>query len=221
MDNTPPPLPPSFTENKPSFHHKAAKYAVAALGAAFLVNLTAQFPAGGGNPSVSRVVSLIGGMLFLSAIPAGVVALCGIRKHGCRYLLWRGLAGILVPVLLMGMAIPAFLKVRSAVSNRYIENVAAQINKSAPKMIDEVTRLDRATVGPGKLLTVHITITSLTADTLDRAGWDSDVRPALKKGILASLAKERPPNDSTIIYRYSGADGVKIDEISVSGQDLP
>lgn len=221
MHETAVPYPPPLEDDKPSFFHKAAKYAVTVLLVSVLMNLGNQLSAPATGEPASRIISLIGGVLFLSAIPAGIIALCGIGKYGCRYLLWRGLVGILVPVLLLGMAVPAFLKVRSLASNLALENVALQINKETPKMIDEITRLDKATAGPGKLLTVHVTITSLKADEIDRDVWNAEVAPTLKAGILASPLADKLRRGATITYKYSGSDGILIDEISVTAKDLP
>jgi hypothetical protein len=208
----------------PSIYHKAAKFAVTVLVVAFLINLSTQLvrpPGTAGMTPESRIISMLGGSLFLLAIPAGVIALCGIKKHGPRQLLWRGLVGILVPVLLLGMAIPAFFKVRNTASEMFLRKVAADLNKESPKMIDEITRLEKATAGPGNLLTVDVTITSLKADEIDREIWAAQVRPNLKAGIVASPLAKSLRTGSTITYRYSGSDGVKIDEISVTAEDLP
>jgi len=219
---SPAPSPALTEEEQPSLlHHKAAKYAVIALGVAFVINVSGQLSSAGGTSVVTRVISLLGGLLFLSAIPAGVIALCGIPKHGCRYLLWRGLVGILVPVLLIGMAIPAFLKVRSLAAHAYVQNAATTLNKDAPKMIDEITRLDKAVAGPGNRLTVDVTIVTFKAADIDREVWNTQVLPNLKKGILGSpLAAVLQQQAGTLTYRYFGSDGVKIDELSLTAADV-
>lgn len=219
---SPAPQPVPFAEEPPSlFYHKAAKYAVIALGVAFGISFFGQLSSAGGPSVVTRVISLIGGLLFLSAVPAGVIALCGIPKHGCRYLLWRGLVGVLVPVLLIGMAIPAFLKVRSLAAHAYVQNAAKTLNKDAPKMIDEITRLDKAVAGPGNRLTVDVTIVTFKAADIDREVWNAQIVPDLKKGILGSpLAKVLQQQAGTLTYRYFGSDGVKIDELSLTADDV-
>lgn len=199
----------------------AAKYAVVVLLAAFVINLLGQTSTTKDTGAVTRFISLIGGLLFLSAIPAGIIALVGIRKHGCHYLLWRGLVGVLVPVLLLAMAVPAFLKVRSLAGAAQLQSMAKVLNEGAPKMVDEITRLEKATVGPGKLLTIDVTITSLKAADIDRAVWNTEVIPKLKTGILGSTITSVLRTGNTLTYRYTGSDGVLIDELSLTEADLP
>lgn len=219
---TPPESPAALPEDTgPSFYHKAAKYAVVVLLVAFVVNLLGQSSGYKEIGAITRVISIIGGLLFLSAIPAGVIALVGIRQHGCRYLLWRGLVGILVPTLLIALAVPAFLKVRSLAGAAQLQSIAKTLNEGAPKMIDEITRLEKATVGPGKRLTVDVTITSLKAADIDRAVWNSVVIPKLKEGILASTIVSVLRTGNTLTYRYTGSDGALIDEVSLTEADLP
>lgn len=213
----PPALP---EENGPSFHHKAAKYAVLVIVITFCINLAAQISTQNTGP-VNQIISLIGGLMFLSAIPAGIIALVGVRKYGCRYLLWRGLVGILVPALLIGMAVPAFLKVRNLAGTAQIQSIAKSVNEGAPKMIDEITRLDKATVGPGKLLTIDITITSMKVADIDRDVWNTQAIPNLKAGILTSPLSKVLSTGNTLIYRYKDSDGVLIDELSLTQHDLP
>lgn len=218
---TPPPLPVP-EDDGPSFYHKAAKYAVLVLVVGFVINLLSQVGSTTKDtPIVGLVISTIGGLFFLSAIPAGIIALVGIRKHGCSYLLWRGLVGILVPSLLLAMAIPAFFKVRSLAGTVQLQSAAKALNEGAPKMIDEVTRLEKATVGPGKLLTIHVTITSLKVADIDREVWNTQVVPTLKAGILASAITSVLRTGNTLTYRYTGSDGLLIDELSLTQADLP
>lgn len=208
---TPPELPAELSEDSgPSFYHKAAKYAVLVLLVAFVINLLAQTTTSKDTDAITRVISLIGGLLFLSAIPAGIIALVGIRKHGCHYLLWRGLVGILVPALLLAMAVPAFLKVRSAAGAAQLKSVAKVLNEGAPKMVDEITRLEKATVGPGKLLTIDVTITSIKVADIDRVVWNTEVIPKLKAGILGSTITTVLRTGNTLTYRYTGSDGALI-----------
>ena len=216
-----PALPP--IEQKPPFVYRAAKYSVTVLLVAVGLNLLNQFsqPPGSAMGTAGFVLSLIGGALFLSAVPAGIIALCGIPKHGCRYLLWRGLVGVLVSVLLIAIAASAFLKVRTLAGEIAFQSAAKSINRDAPKMIDESTRLDKAVAGPGKLLTIYIMLTSVKLADLDMNHWKTQVRPQLKAGNLETPLVKILGTGGTITYRYADSEGVKIDEISLTAQDLP
>lgn len=220
---TPPAPPVAPAGQKPPFAYRAAKYSVTILLVAVGLNLANQFaqPAGSVMSTTSRILSLIGGVLFLSAVPAGIIALCGIPKHGCRYLLWRGLVGVLVPCLLTAMAVPAFLKVRALAGERVFQTAASNINKTTPQIIDEATRLDKAVAGPGKLLTLHVTITSHKLADLDMEIWKTEVRPQLKAGNLESPLVNILRNGGSITFIYSDSDGAKIDAFSITAADLP
>ena len=51
-------------------------------------------------------------MVGFCAVPAGVVALFGIPRYGRRELLWKGLVGILVPLVLFSAGIFVALLLR-------------------------------------------------------------------------------------------------------------
>lgn len=57
---------------------------------------------------------MIPSLLMFSAIPAGILALFGIPKFGKKKLLWKGLVGILVPILFTAMMIPTILSLKQA-----------------------------------------------------------------------------------------------------------
>jgi MFS family permease len=51
-------------------------------------------------------------LLLLSSIVLGTIALCGISRYGRKKLLWKGLVGILVPILFILLAFAGFLKAK-------------------------------------------------------------------------------------------------------------
>jgi len=83
-----------------SLHHKAGNYALLALVGSFVLqffsfSLAPSLPAG-----VAVFLGLLPTLVIMSAIPAGIIALCGIPKHGPKRLLWKGLAGVIIPIVL-------------------------------------------------------------------------------------------------------------------------
>lgn len=114
----PPPLPVIDADGTApsSFHHQAATYAVLALPACIILNIVlgsvVRSAADAFSPTARLVLSAIPGLVMLTALPAGIIALCGIPKHGKKKLLWKGLVGVIVPILLLALAIPAFLAVK-------------------------------------------------------------------------------------------------------------
>lgn len=141
--NTTPPAPFQSTnsangepsENEPatatsSIHHKASKYALVALIGSFFINILATRSELRGTDN-GYLISLVAGVFFLSAFPAGIIALCGIKKHGPRKLLWRGLIGVLLPVIGISIGVAAFQGARSAAAKVKAKADAAEA--SAPK----------------------------------------------------------------------------------------
>jgi len=59
-------------------------------GAIFAARVGAKWPL-----SSSWVIMIVSGILIISGLVGGIVALCGIPRHGARRLLWRGLVGVL------------------------------------------------------------------------------------------------------------------------------
>ena len=106
--NPAPPAARNLADPK-SIHHKAASYAVWALVASFVVNgLSSGLADPNRAPIVQVIISATLGFLVLSAIPAGVIALCGIPRYGKEKLLWKGLVGVLAPLAMFALAVPAF-----------------------------------------------------------------------------------------------------------------
>ena len=204
-------------------HHHAANYAVWSLvGSVALSIFGAGMAAQAGAPA-RQVLSIVAGLVMLSAMPAGLIALLGIPRHGPSGLLWKGILGIAVPIALAAMAVPAFLKVRRSALERANRSVATSLakefNTSAPKMLDEVTRLDGAEAGLEKTVTVHLTLVSLDARDVDRAAWTAKVVPSVRAGVEKSPMLPLVKNGVTVIYRYFGRDGVKIDDVVFAPAD--
>lgn len=100
------------------------------------------------------------------------------------------------------------------------ELAAKQINDSAPTMVDEETRMDRASVGPGALLTYHYTFPNYSSRDIESALIQTNVFPSVKKGVCSS--KEMKPSlqyGGKYTYSYSGNDGVLIGEFTIDRHD--
>lgn len=92
---------------------------------------------------------------------------------------------------------------------------AEQINQSAPTMVDEETRLDKASVGPGALLTYHYTLPNFVSDDLD-ANFINTVFAHTKEFVCTT--KEMKPAmqyGGAYGYSYSSYDGVHIGEFII------
>lgn len=87
-------------ERLDSLFHKAASFAVYAIVASFVAQFIYAHIWLRLSPSVSRWLSFVPTMVMISAIPAGFIALCGIPRFGRRKLLWKGLLGLIFPIVL-------------------------------------------------------------------------------------------------------------------------
>lgn len=97
---------------------------------------------------------------------------------------------------------------------------AEQINQGTPTMIDEETRMDKATVGPGATLTYHYSLLNYTSDEID-SGWiNSGVRESITKHVCnREDMKPSLQYGGTYSYSYSGNDQKVIGSFQVTRED--
>ena len=102
-----------------------------------------------------------------------------------------------------------------------LEQIAQAVNASAPKVVDEVTRLDSATAEPGRRLTYRMTI-SIPYSEFDRTEWDKKTVPAIRTNTIEQEgSRQLLKAGITIAIRYSSKDGIFLDEIIFTSSDLP
>ncbi len=87
-------------EKTDSLFHKSASFAIYAIIASFVLQFVyaqiwLRIP-----PEAARLVGYVPTVAIISAIPAGFIALCGIPRYGRRKLLWKGLVGVIFPIVL-------------------------------------------------------------------------------------------------------------------------
>lgn len=100
------------------------------------------------------------------------------------------------------------------------EVAAKQINDSGPTMVDEETRMDGASVGPGALLTYHFSFLNYSSSDLDSGVIKTHIFPSVKMGVC--LSHEMRPSlqyGGKYTYSYSGSDGVVIGEFTIDRND--
>jgi hypothetical protein len=100
------------------------------------------------------------------------------------------------------------------------EVAAKQINDSAPTMVDEETRMDGASAGPGALLTYHYTFPNYSSSDIDSGLIQSNVLPSVKSSVCST--KEMKPSlqyGGKYTYSYSGNNGVLIGEFTIDRND--
>lgn len=97
---------------------------------------------------------------------------------------------------------------------------AAQINRTLPKMIDEDTRLDKVTVGPGARTVYHYSSPKHTSRDFDGALLRATLRPdTMLKVCAAREMKKSLQYGGVYAYSYSGNDGIKIVEFEIDRND--
>jgi hypothetical protein len=101
-----------------------------------------------------------------------------------------------------------------------LEELAQAVNASAPKVVDEVTRLDRATAGPGRRLTYHMTI-SISQSEFNLNEWKQKTLPAIRTNTLEQEATRALLKAGiTVVLRYSSKDAAYLDETVFTPSEL-
>lgn len=233
--DTPPPIPePSPATGSRTFFHRCATAGLVFLAVSVLIStslsiLRPEAPSHA-QAIVSLIVSLLALLLFLAGFLSGIIALCGIPRHGTRGLLIKGLAAVLTPALLTALAIPALTaataKARTLQAQRdtvlaRLSDIAAQINKDAPLMIDDDTRLDGAAVLDDGRLAYRYTLVSLQRSDIAPDQFIALLRP----GILDAYKNRpemKPFRDEKIplVFQYRDQSGALVAEIPVGPSDL-
>ena len=90
---------------------------------------------------------------------------------------------------------------------------AQMISTSMPKMVDTITRFDRATAGPGQRVVIEETVTTMRATDVSKEAWRRFL-PELRKNITHSKFGWLPEKGITVVYRILGKDGVLIDDVT-------
>lgn len=96
------------------------------------------------------------------------------------------------------------------------DEAARKINKAAPYMLDEETRVDGATAGPGGLLTYHYTLLRYSSNDLNAELINKYLYPGVKKPLCASSEmKSTLQYGGKFAFSYSGNDGIHIASFSI------
>jgi hypothetical protein len=136
--NPPPPIvSPMAPPPKPgkSIYHQAALASILAPFISIVLNMMIESSRGGRVPSRQEVLcdAIFIMLIIFMGFVCGIVALCGIRKHGTAGLLWRPIIGMSIFILLFLLAIPNFLYARKkALERREQQRLHQQQEQPAP-----------------------------------------------------------------------------------------
>ena len=100
------------------------------------------------------------------------------------------------------------------------EKAAKEVNRTAPIMVDNSTRLDKATVGPGAKATYHYTFPGYSSKELDSKWLVGKLRPGVLKNVCSN-EKMKPSLEygGLYVFSYSGNDGIEIVSFQISSDD--
>ena len=104
-----------------------------------------------------------------------------------------------------------FAKGRDAAIDKKLAEVASEMNKTLPMMVDKETQLDNAAALPGKVLQYNYTLIGIEASQLDTAKFEQSFKPALLNKIKTT-PEMGPFRDAgvTFIYNYRDKGGVMV-----------
>ena len=101
-----------------------------------------------------------------------------------------------------------------------LEEAARQINQSTPTMIDEDTRMDKVTVGPGVRVTYHYTFPRYSSRDVDTDWLRQNLHPVVMKNVCNNKdMKLSIQYGATYAYSYSGNDGLRISSFTIDRND--
>lgn len=103
---------------------------------------------------------------------------------------------------------------------KVLQEAAERLNRQTPQTVDEITRLDRASAGPGRLVTYYNTITVMKANEVDMDAFNGEFTTNMRRKICGapSLAAMRRAG-VTMVYEYRGSDGRRIGNVQIRPSD--
>lgn len=221
--DTPPPLP---QDQRKSFFQRAATTSL--LAPLFALVVSGVLTNTGASVS-GRIGGIISGLILLIGVGLGIVALFGIRRHGARGILVKALCGILIPLVLTALALPAVLKARELALqmsagpvslDRQLELILFEVKKKEGTMIDESTRLDHVEILPDHKLAYTYTVIDVAQADLAPDALEKHVRPTLIEYFKSSPDMRRlRGRNITFVYRYTDKNGEPLGELSLAPGD--
>ena len=101
-----------------------------------------------------------------------------------------------------------------------LEKAAKVLNKNTPKMIDEVTRMDAATIGPGFRVNINYMLPKHSAGEIDADQLAQNIRPTLKSYACSKKnMKLLLQYGADFAYLYHDKDGMLITSITINRND--
>lgn len=126
-----------------------------------------------------------------------------------------GISSVIAIILLL-----ASCSAKDTVIKALLDKTANELNKTCPMMVDSETRLDNATVLPGKVFQYNYTIINYVKDSIDPVSFEQSLRPNMLNQIKTNPElKLFRDNEVTLAYSYVDKNGVFIIKMSFTPAD--
>jgi len=97
---------------------------------------------------------------------------------------------------------------------------ANQYNQKLPMMLDQDTRLDKVTVGPGPRVVYHHTFPNYTSKDIDVNWLQTNLKPEIMRKVCSSTDMKKSLQYGGIyVYAYYGSDGGEINRFEIGSND--
>ena len=172
-------------------------------------------------PMASMLMGVIYILLFVGGVSCGIIGCCGIKAHGKQKILTPSIVGIalniLIPSLLIAIAIPSFSKARAMSLTKRMDVVVAEISKTTPVMIDNITRLDSVEMTDNRSLTYTHTIVTAEKSAIDVAEFIGAMQGVLQSQFMTLPQMEFFRNNGIkVTYTYLDRHAELITSIEIS-----
>lgn len=171
---------------------------------------------------------LISFISFTLLIPANSVAL-KINNHlisgfdnNKSFSGWNWAAVVIGGLLFIASSIVTILPEKSheVMLTEGLRIGAYKINKKLPMMVDQETRLDKATVGPGPRMVYHFTFLNHAAKDINANKFQEYLKPVIvQKNCTDPKMKKFLQYGGIYEYAYSGNNGVEITRFDIDRTD--
>jgi hypothetical protein len=109
-----------------------------------------------------------------------------------------------------------------SLTDEHLQNAAEHANRDLPKMVDDVTRLDRVAAEPGKRMVFFNTLTSYRTPEVDLARFYSEFAPRIRSSACGNVDTRRMLDGGvTMEWTYKGSDRGHIGSVRATIKDCP
>lgn len=97
---------------------------------------------------------------------------------------------------------------------------AKELNQKCPMMLDEETRIDKVTVGPGARIVYHHTLPKYNSDEIDADSIRTNLRAEVLQKVCSNEKMRKSIEYGGIyVYSYYGKDAIEIAQFEINRSD--